>query len=273
MTTASADNTVDSADQTLPATEAATSENTGSSQRVVEERDGKLFVDGVRVYTRDDTNKIASNAKKQAEISVLETLEVDSIDAVKSVLSELRGSEADQGVDVKSLRDVVRKKSATVDELQKQVQSLRTQLVEKDHVSKLVSEMPSHWTQSQREGVLDLMRARDMISINENQFVLRDGENYFTQDGETPDYGSAVQHVGKMLGLPMGKTGVSAVEGTDSPKNTAKRTGIDTDKLSNDRAYRSAYVKLRSLNPGLTKQNITNQMIQDAITKYNLDKL
>ena len=31
----------------------------------VEIRDGKMFVDGVRVYTRDDTNKIAANATKR----------------------------------------------------------------------------------------------------------------------------------------------------------------------------------------------------------------
>jgi len=36
----------------------------------VELRDGKMFVDGVRVYTRDDTNKIAANAKRDVESSI-----------------------------------------------------------------------------------------------------------------------------------------------------------------------------------------------------------
>ena len=43
----------------------------------VELKDGKMFVDGVRVYTRDDTNKIAANAKRDAESRILEDLQVD----------------------------------------------------------------------------------------------------------------------------------------------------------------------------------------------------
>ena len=33
----------------------------------VEQKEGKLFVDGVRVFTRDDTNQIAAKAKREVE--------------------------------------------------------------------------------------------------------------------------------------------------------------------------------------------------------------
>lgn len=270
MTAQAEDTVIESTDTEIsPETEAVTSEDTSATPKV-ETRDGKLFVDGVRVYTRDDTNKIAANAKRQAEEGVLSTLEVDSIDTVKSVLSELRSTETEEGIDVKSLRDVVRKKSATVEELQQQVTQLKTQLVERDHLSKLTEQMPGSWTSTQREAVLDLMRARDMMAISDNQFVLRDGDNYFTQDGETPDYASAVNHVGKLLGLPFGKSGVTAVSGDKAPREGQSNKPVDQDLMSKDRAYRSAYVKLRSLNPGLAKNSITHNMVQEAITKYGL---
>ena len=51
----------------------------------VEHRDGKLFVDGIRVYTRDDTNKIAANARHETESKFLSELNVDSIDQVKKL--------------------------------------------------------------------------------------------------------------------------------------------------------------------------------------------
>ena len=56
----------------------------------VEIKDGKTFVNGVRVYTRDDTNKIAANAKHEVEKNILSDLNVDSIDQVKQVVTTLQ---------------------------------------------------------------------------------------------------------------------------------------------------------------------------------------
>ena len=58
----------------------------------VEHKEGKMFVDGVRVYSRDDTNRIAANAKKDVESRILSDLDVDSIDQVKQVVTELRNA-------------------------------------------------------------------------------------------------------------------------------------------------------------------------------------
>ena len=51
----------------------------------VEVKEGKVYVNGVRTYTRDETNKIASNAKIEAEKSLLKELDVDNLDQVKQV--------------------------------------------------------------------------------------------------------------------------------------------------------------------------------------------
>ena len=40
----------------------------------VELRDGKMFVDGVRVYSRDDVNRIGANAKKEVESRIEQLL-------------------------------------------------------------------------------------------------------------------------------------------------------------------------------------------------------
>ena len=84
----------------------------------VETRDGKLYVDGVRVYTRDDTNKIAANAKREAESKFLNELNVDSFDSVKSVVQTLQEttptSEGESSLNVNSLRDAVKKREASL---------------------------------------------------------------------------------------------------------------------------------------------------------------
>ena len=75
-------NPVDNVEQST--TTDTKSENTTPA---VEIKDGKTFVNGVRMYSRDDTNKIAANAKNEVEKNILNELNVDSIDSVKKVVS------------------------------------------------------------------------------------------------------------------------------------------------------------------------------------------
>ena len=145
--------TVDSPEIDNPETATENAENVNTvtlreeaKAPTVEVKDGKTFVDGIRVYSRDETNKIAANAKAQVEKSVLSDLDVDSFDQVKTVISELRSVTKDQdqpSLDVQSLRDAVKKKEASNEELLGQVSALRTELVLKDHMSNLQSAMPT----------------------------------------------------------------------------------------------------------------------------------
>ena len=143
-------NPVDNVEQS--ATTDTKSENTTPA---VEIRDGKTFVDGVRMYSRDDTNRIAANAKNEVEKNILKDLNVDSIDSVKQVVSTLQtvSPEEGQSLNVDSLRDAVKKREATVEELKGQVNSLKTELLLKDHMGKLQSAMPSNWNAEQQNAV------------------------------------------------------------------------------------------------------------------------
>ena len=96
-----------------------TSESVKASTPSVELRDGKMFVDGVRVYSRDESNKIAANAKREAESRFLSELEVDSFDQVKSVVRQLQtaGTEDGDSLNIQSLKDAVKKREQTVEEL------------------------------------------------------------------------------------------------------------------------------------------------------------
>ncbi len=50
--------------ETETVVEAKSEQSVKPSTPNVENKDGKLFVDGVRVYSRDETNAIASKAKR-----------------------------------------------------------------------------------------------------------------------------------------------------------------------------------------------------------------
>ena len=117
------------------------SESTTSDAPKVEQRDGKFYLNGQRIYTRDDTNKIASNAKNEAMNSFLRELEVDSLDNVKDVIKTLKTTplteDGSHTLDVKALKQAVAKREATVDELQKTVSLLKTELLLKDHMTNL----------------------------------------------------------------------------------------------------------------------------------------
>jgi|TARA_R110000744_G_C19353574_1_gene560653 hypothetical protein len=232
----------------------------------VEQRDGKMFVDGVRVYTRDDTNKIAANAKRDVESKLLQELDVDSMDKVKSVVKQLQTADLEQdSLNVSSLRDAVKKKEQTVEELKAELQSVRTDFALKEHVGSLKDNMPGAWDQNQKQAVVDLMKARDMLHYQDGTFAIKAGDEFLTTDGETPDYKSAVEHIGKTLGLTIGRKGIDTFDSDKQPGKAGADKGLNEDKLKLDPHYRSAYLNLRE------KQKISHGQITDSMVKKQMD--
>jgi hypothetical protein len=243
--------------------EAKSEESVKADAPKVERKDGKVFIDGVRFYTRDDTSKIAARANEEAKSQILSELEVDSFDKVKSVVKTLQSSNADTGLNVDSLRDAVKKKEQTVEELRAELQSVKTEYALRDHISSLKDNMPQGWNMDQKQAVVDLMKARDMLHIEGDTFAIKNGEDYFTVDGETPDYKSAVEVVGKTIGLPFAKKGVDTFAVDKQPADTGVRKGIDESRMKSDPEYRAAYVRIRERNRGLARSEITDKMISD----------
>jgi hypothetical protein len=237
----------------------------------VDVRDGKLFVDGVRVYTRDDTNKIAANAKKDVETRLLQELNVDSFDSVRNVvrtLQETGVAEEGSNLNVNSLRDAVKKREATVEELKQQVTRLKTDLLLKDHMGQLQAAMPGNWSGEQRSAVVDLMKARGMLAIEGDTFAIRNGENFLTTDGESPDYIGAVELVGKTLGLQFGKKGVELQLGeTADLTNNKNVKSYDASRVNTDAEYRAAYMNIRQYQPMLKRDAITDTMVRKQMDK------
>lgn len=265
-------NTEVATEPNAPVTDAVESEVVESKTEapVVEVKEGKTFVDGIRVYTRDETNKIAANARTQAESKVLEDLDVDSFDQVKSVITELRtvSSDSEQPtLDVQSLRDTVKKREASLEELQGQVQKLQTELVLKDHMSNLQNAMPAGWSADQRDAVVDLMKARGMMQIQDQTFVIKSGDEFLTTDGERPDYKGAVELVGKTLGLPFAKKGIDSINTDKSVSDSGTDSGkaVDENKLKSDNAYRTAWIQYRKQNPTLLGSQVTHKNVMDQI--------
>lgn len=244
------------------------SEDVSAKAPTVESRDGKMFVDGVRVYTRDDTNKIAANAKRDVESKLLQELEVDSFDKVKSVVKQLQTAGPEEAsLNVNSLRDAVKKKEQTVEELRAELHSVKTDYALKEHVGSLKDNMPSAWDQTQKQAVVDLMKARDMLHYQDGTFAIKAGDEFLTTDGETPDYKSAVEVIGKQLGLQFAKKGIDTF---DSDKQPSKESGkenkaIDAERLKSDSMYRKAYVDLRE------KQRLSRGQITDSLIKKTMD--
>ena len=264
-TAVESDNAQPVTDSAKPVDNATDTKSETTTTPSVEVRDGKLFVDGVRVYTRDDTNRIAANAKREVESSLLQDLNVDSIDSVKSVVRTLQETSPQEGssLNVESLRDAVKKREATVDELQTQVQSLRQELLLKDHMSQLQSAMPASWNNEQRSAVIDLMKARNMIAVEGDTFAIRSGDSYLTTDGETPDYSAAVEVVGKTLGLQFGKKGVDIQYGeTTTDTGSPKVKPLDDNRVTSDAEYRAAYLNIRQYQPTLSREKITDAMVK-----------
>lgn len=252
----------------------ANSEDKGSSQPAVEMRDGKIYLDGVRLYTRDDTNKIAANATKEYESRLLNDLAVDSFDQVKKVVSQLQstGDTEAGSLDVESLKNTVRKREQTVEELKAELNRVKTEMHLSTHLSKLQSNMPSTWNEDQRSAVIDLMKARNMLQLEGDNFYIRNGDDFITQDGETPDYAAAVTLIGKSLGLPFSKPGVGSFDADRKPSKTESTSkGPDQDKIQSDPAYRNAYVRLRT--QGLNRDAITDSAIKQAMEGFSYGDL
>jgi hypothetical protein len=237
----------------------------------VDVRDGKLFVDGVRVYTRDDTNKIAANAKKEVETRLLQELNVDSFDSVRNVVKTLQETgvaEEGSNLNVNALRDAVKKREATVEELKQQVSKLKTDLMLKDHMGQLQAAMPGNWSNDQRAAVVDLMKARGMLAVEGDTFAIRNGENYLTVDGERPDYVGAVELVGKTLGLQFGKKGVELQLGETADLTNSKAVkSYDLNRVNTDAEYRAAYMNIRQYQPLLSRDAITDAMVRKQMEK------
>ena len=242
----------------------AKSEDVSTKAPNVEIRDGKVYIDNVRYYGREETNRIASNAKKEAESKFLSELDVDSIDKVKSVVSQLRDAPEGESLNVQSLKDAVKKREQTVEELRAELNAVKTDYALRNHISSLKDAMPTAWNADQKSAVVDLMKARNMLHLEGEQFAIRNGEDYFTTDGETPDYASAVKVVGQSLGLPFAKKGVDMIDVDKQPSsssNTAK--SVDMTKVNSDAVYRAAYVSLRSQNATMPRSQITDKMVLD----------
>ncbi len=255
-----------SAEQSAP-TETKSEKTTPS----VEIRDGKTYVNGIRQYSRDDVNKISANAKHEVERNILNDLNVDSIDQVKTVVSTLQevNPQEGEGLNVESLRDAVKKREATVEELKSQVNSLKTDLMLKDHMGELQNAMPTNWTPEQKKSVVTLMKAEGMLAVEGDTFAIRNGNDFLTTDGETPDYAKAVEIVGKeKLGLAFGKKGVDLQYGETSMTDTGSGPKpLNVDKVNTDADYRSAYIRLRQYQPNLAKSKITDAMVKKEMNK------
>ncbi len=249
-----------------PDTNVAKSEDQGPK---VEVRDSKVFLDGNRVYTREENSKQIAFEKQRYQNELLSELDVDSFDQVKEVVNQLRDFKVEDGnaLNVESLRQTVAKKEATVEELQNTVQRLQTDLLLKDHVGEIYNNMPSSWSADQRSAVLDLMKARNMIQVDNNQFALKNGEEFLTTDGEKPDYKKAVQVVGETLGLGTGKRGVDLPYGDTQSTTPAGSKAVDENRLTSDTEYRSAYTSIRRNNPQLARDSVSDSMVKKQIEK------
>jgi hypothetical protein len=234
----------------------------------VEMRDGKLYIDGNRAYTRDDTNKIAATARQEAERQLLQQLEVDDIKAVKDVIKTIRSTEGNDALNVSALKDAVKRKEQTVEELNNTVKQLKTELVLNKHMTQLHSSMPGSWTEDQKSAVIDLMKARSMIMVEGDTFQIRNGDTFLTQDGERPDYRGAVEIVGRTLGLNFGKNGVAVANGEKIPQES-KSDALDEKALQKDPMYRSAYTSVRTSNPMLGRSEITDAMVRQKMEKMS----
>ena len=247
----------------------AKSETSVAEAPQVEIKDGKTFLNGVRVYSRDDTNRIAARAKDEAVNSVLADLEVDSLDQIKGVVSQLRnaGEGESDNLNIQSLKDSVKKKEQTVEELRAELNSIKTEYALRDHIGSLKDNMPNAWNVDQKQAVIDLMKARNMLHLQGDTFAIKNGEDFITTDGETPDYKTAVEVVGKNLGLPFAKQGVATFDADKQPESSVKSKSVDTERMNKDPQYRSAYVNVRSINRGLDRREITDKMVTDYMKR------
>ena len=243
---------------------------------IVEIREGKTFIDGNRVFTKAEKDAIAKVASRETEAQILKELGVDSLQSVKQVVRQLQTAnidgEGESSLDVNALKNAVAKKEQTVAELKAELEAVKSQYVLDNHISRLKSNMPTNWTESQKDSVVKLMRADNMFRVEGQSFHIVDNEDFLTLDDGTPDYNNAVRTVGNRLGLPFSKTGVATVDTQSKPVDNrdASTKAINEDRLKSDNRYRDAYVALRRTKMNLDRSQITNKMIEDHMAKLQV---
>jgi hypothetical protein len=129
--------------------------------------------------------------------------------------------------------------------------------------------MPTTWNADQKSAVIDLMKAREMLKIEGDTFAIKNGEDFYTVDGQTPDYKSAVEVVGRTLGLPFAKKGVDTFDADRTPVETKVKGPADLERMKQDPSYRAAYVQLRNVNKTMDRSKITDTMVVDYMNKRN----
>lgn len=255
-------NTIDASEQTgvLPTAEVKQADTTPSTPQV-EVKDGKIYVDGNRVYDRNELSKIAADsaqkAKQDAIKSIYKELEVEDLGSVKDVIKQIRnsGTEGNNTLTIEQLKDTVKVRQQTLEELTSKVSFLEKELVLKEHMGNIKAAMPTNLTQLQKETVVDIMNYKNMLQTEGNQFAIRNGENFFTTDGETPDYKSAVEFVIKnYMGLPTSKQGVEIPSMERGLRDGAGDSNKMYDPNNKDVTLRRAYVQLMSQPANATKK-------------------
>jgi hypothetical protein len=126
--------------------------------------------------------------------------------------------------------------------------------------------MPGNWTPEQRTAVVDLMKARNMLAVEGDTFAIRNGNDYLTTDGETPDYKAAVNTVGQSLGLNFGKQGVDLQLGETNPTPPTKQVAVDDNKINSNAEYRAAYMRIRKYQKK-GKEAITDSMVKAEMSR------
>ena len=128
--------------------------------------------------------------------------------------------------------------------------------------------MPSQWKAEQKSAVVDLMNARNMLQLEGDTFAIKNGEDFITTDGETPDYKTAVEVVGKTLGLPFAKRGVESFDADKQPTREKESGKPVLELIKHDPQLRDAYVKLRSRNVAIG--DITESKLKALANKSTL---
>ncbi len=256
--------------QTVPET-ANSEENisVNSNESKVEIREGRYFVDGQRMFTKAEKDAIAKTATREVEQRLVNELGVDSLSSVKQVVKELQTAnitEGESSLDVSALKNTVAKKEQTVAELKAELESVKSQYVLDAHVGKLKDVMPSAWTPEQRNSVVKLMNADNMFKVEGQSFHIVDGEDFITTDEGLPNYSAAVEKMGKQLGLQFSKKGIATVDAQSTPVSNSKK-GLDEARMNSEPRYREAYVAMRRQNINLSRDTVTNKMVEDFMTK------
>ena len=257
--------------QTVPETEVSQesiSVSSNATKPEVEMKDGRVFVDGQRMFTKAEKDAIAKTTTREVEQRIIAELGVDSLSSVKQVVKELQTAnitEGESSLDVTALKNTVAKKEQTVAELKAELEGVKAQYVLDAHVGKLKDAMPNAWTPEQRNSVVKLMSADNMFKVEGQSFHIANGDDFFTTDEGTPNYTAAVEKVGRDLGLQFSKKGVATVDAQTTPVS-GKSSEVDQARLKSDPAYRNAYVDLRST--GISRGGpINNKTVEAHMAK------